>query len=159
MLAYVFWHRPHAAVARDDYEEAQRGFHGSLPIESACFRVDALPFGDRAAGYEDWYLVEDWRSLGELSAAAVGGRPGEKHDRAAALAGAGWGGLYAGVRGEPAIPAGAEWRSKPPGEPAEPFVASLPGGAIWRRQLVLGPAPEFCLSTAPSRGRVPITPS
>jgi hypothetical protein len=159
MLAYVFWHRPRDEVAREAYEEAQRQFHRKLSAESACFRLAALPFGDRAAGYEDWYLVEDWKALGDLNAEAVRGKAGAEHDRSAALTGAGWGGLYAGVRGEPVIPAGAEWRSKQLGEASEQFIDALPSDGVWRRQLVLGPAPEFCLATSPSADRTPVWPA
>ena len=49
---------------RSTYEEAQRAFHASLESTSACFRVAELPFKRRESGYEDWYLVEDWK--GEL---------------------------------------------------------------------------------------------
>ena len=44
MLAYVFWHRPGPDVDPGHYEEAQREFHAALETESACFRLDALPF-------------------------------------------------------------------------------------------------------------------
>lgn len=147
MLAYVFWHRPRVGVEVDAYEQAQRGFHASLGVESACFRLEALPFGDRGAGYEDWYLVEDWTALGELNVAAVDAVRRADHDAAAALAGEGWAGVFALVNGPAAIPGGTEWGDKPPGSDA---------AAAWRRQMVLGPAPEFCLATPASAGRARI---
>jgi hypothetical protein len=147
LLAYLFWHRPRPGVDAAEYEEAQRGFHASLEVESACFRLDRLPFDD-GPGYEDWYLVEDWAALGALNAAAVDSvhRPG--HDRAAAMVAEGWGGVCASVQGPAAIPAQAQWRHKPPGQPAADFLAGIGAGAsVWQRQMVLGPALEFCVAT------------
>jgi hypothetical protein len=152
MLAYVFWHRPQEDVDRDAYEAAQRDFHRTLDVSSACFRLDRLPFSE-GPGYEDWYLVGDWAGLGRLNEAAVGParRPG--HDRAADLASSGWGAVYRLQRGAVEIPAGTEWRDKPRGEPAATFLDRLEVAAAWRRELVLGPGPEFCLATAAGGGR------
>lgn len=155
MLAYVFWHRPKADVDRDAYESAQRAFHATIAVPSGCFRLDALPF-DPGGGYEDWYLIEDWSQLGALNDAAteVAGR--DTHDRAAELAADGWGAVYALARGAAEIPAGVEWRDKERGRPTADFLDSLPSGTVWRRQLVLGPAPEFCLATPEMQGRAAI---
>lgn len=158
MLAYVFWHRPRSGVERDAYEEAQSAFHDSLGIDSACFRLAALPF-DEGAAYEDWYLVDDWEGLGVLNDTAVDERHRRGHDDAASLAAVGWGGVYGLVRGGPVIPEGAEWLEKPRGEGSAEFVASLPGDTVWRRQLVLGPAPEFCAGVSASRTRQRIWPN
>jgi hypothetical protein len=157
VLAYVFWHRPRPGANAEEYERAQQAFHASLDTQSACFRIAELPF-DAKDGYEDWYLVEDWKGLGELNEAAVDPvrRPG--HDRAAAAAAEGWGAVYALARGPASIPAGAEWREKPRGEASERFVASLPEATIWRRQLVLGPAPEFCIAVPGSADRLRVWP-
>jgi hypothetical protein len=144
MLAYVFWHRPKPGVDVADYEEAQRGFHVSLETPSASFRLAELPFRDGPGGYEDWYLVEDWAALGELNAQAVDATRAHPHDRIASLAADGWGGVYALARGVAEIPAGVEWLDKPRAESSREFIASLPHPALWRRELVLGPAPEFC---------------
>lgn len=153
MLAYVFWHRPRSGVGVDEYEERQREFHSSLDASSACFRIAELPFGDRDRAYEDWYLVDGWAALGELNESAVDSLRRNPHDRAATHAAAGWGSVYMLARGTEEIPDGVEWLEKPRGEPSDEFVASLPHGAIWRRQLVLGPAPEFCCSTANALSR------
>ena len=85
---------------RVTYEEAQRAFHAELGIESACFRVSALPFDRGSAGYEDWYLVERLGSaLGVLNEHRRRRRQGPAHDRAASGSPrAGWGGLYMLVR-------------------------------------------------------------
>jgi hypothetical protein len=152
VLAYVFWHRPEAGAELPAYEDAQRAFHAALTVPSNSFRIDRLPFGD-GGGYEDWYLVGDWAGLGELNAHAVDpGRRGH-HDQAASHSTAGWGSVYALVRGLAEIPAGTEWLDKPRGKPSDDFIATLPHDAIWRRQLALGPAPEFCCSAATSVSR------
>jgi hypothetical protein len=157
MLAYLFWHCPRLGVDRDAYEDAQRAFHQALQIDSACFHLATLPF-DAGDGYEDWYLVDGWEALGELNATAVdAGRRGS-HDQAASLAGKGWGAVYALLRGDPVVPGGTEWLDKPRNETTEQFSASLPHDALWRRQLVLGPAPEFCAATRPSTGRRAVWP-
>lgn len=158
MLAYLFWHRPREDAEPAAYEEAQRRFHERLGVPSACFRLVELPF-DSGGGYEDWYLVEDWRRLGVLNEAAIDATRGPSHDRAASMTAVGWGGLYAHLRGAAEIPAGVEWVDKPLGEPSGEFVEALPEGAVWRRQLVLGPAPEFCLAAAQSPDRVRIWPA
>lgn len=158
MLAYIFWHRPRTDANRDLYEEAQRAFHSALETTiSACFRVAALPFDGERDGYEDWYLVESWEGLGELNRAAVDPTRRPAHDRAAAAAADGWGGVYSLVRGRASIPAGVRWCEKPRGEPSERFVASLPETTVWQRQMVLGPGPEFCVA-APGSDRERIWP-
>jgi hypothetical protein len=155
MLAYVFWHRPRGDVDASDYEEAQRYFHRNLEEVSACFRLRQLPFAE-GPGYEDWYLVDDWAALGELNHAAVDPIRGRHHDHAAEMSAAGWGGVYELQRGPVQVPAGTEWLQKPRGVDSEAFLASLPGEVVWRRQMVLGPAPEFCVAVpaSPSRQRV-----
>ena len=147
MLAYVFWHRPRAGVDREEYEHALARFHESLADPSAAFRLDRLPFGDGDAGYEDWYLVEDWTALGELNATAVDAAHKTPHDAAAQRAQAGWGGVYALVRGAAEPPRAARWQHRAPEEP---------DAALWQRQMVLGPAPEYCVVAGPPDGRVPI---
>ena len=159
MLAYVFWHRPRDGVEPKAYEGAQRAFHRALAIESASFRVAALPFGAGSAGYEDWYLVDGWQALGELNEMAVDELHRPSHDDAAGFAAEGWGGVYAPVRGEPSIPEGAEWLDKPRGKASADFIASRSGATVWRRQLVLGPAAEFCVAAPPTPGREAIWPT
>jgi hypothetical protein len=157
LLAYVFWHRPRPGVDAARYENGLRALHAKLEVPSATFRLTQLPFA-AAGGYEDWYLVEDWGSLGELNLAAVSGPRREPHDSVAALAGSGWGGVYALVRGDAAPPTSTRWIDRPDGEDAKRFLDSLPATTVWQRQLVLGPAPELCLveNGSPGRGREPI---
>jgi hypothetical protein len=158
MLAYVFWHRPGPDVDSNRYEEAQRTFHAALNFESACFRLDALPF-DPGPGYEDWYLTENWHALGLLTEAAVDPARRPAHDHAAAEMAVGWGGLYSLARGPAVIPDGAEWYEKPRLVPTETFLADLPETTIWRRQLVLGPAPEICVAVPGTESRRRIWPA
>jgi hypothetical protein len=152
-----------------------RSLHHSPPVGlcgSAAFRVRELPWLAAVGGadgqgvdggYEDWYLVEDYAALGVLNGAAVGRGHRTAHDQAARLLGAGAGGLYAlaeGQRSEIGPCAGLEsiaqathsvWVSRPPGS-RHGIVGELLGdgmdrrqASLWRRQLVLGPAPEYCL--------------
>ncbi|HUH81515.1 MAG TPA: hypothetical protein VLZ06_09325 [Solirubrobacteraceae bacterium] len=134
--------------------------------------------GLRSPAYEDWYLVEDYTALGVLNEAAAGRGHRSRHDDVAALAGPGAGGLYALLEGEPdaASLAGAHvevWvTTRPPTSSARTLardlgVAELLGdgmdrvtASLWRRQLVLGPAPELCLvapepPSGASEGRLP----
>ena len=140
MLAYVFWHQPRAT---EGYEAALERFHRELRgdpppgfVTSWWNRVDAMPWlpaatlGDSLV-VEDWYLVEDFTALGELNDAAVT-RAGRTHDAVAALSGFGTGGLYRLVAGDP-LPGISEWSATPPAE-----------GNVWRRVMVLSPAPEYC---------------
>lgn len=150
MLAYVFWHRPRAGVASADYEARLRAFHRRLNACSASFRISALPFAE-GLGYEDWYLVGSWAELGDLNGRAISGERRAPHDAVAEIAGEGWGAIYALIRGEPRPPLVTRWVSKPPGLGYEGFLASLEAPTVWQRQMLLGPAPEFCVT---EKGRV-----
>lgn len=169
MLAYLFWHRPRSRVEPTYYEDRLRAFHTQLGQQSASFRVAPLPFS-ASDGYEDWYLAPDWAEVGALNATAVSGDQRRPHDSIAELTARGWGGVYALVRGNPAPPQTARWLDKPPGTSHQTFLESLPQATVWHRQMVLGPAPEFCLvesndtnphRDAPSRAPIypPTTPS
>jgi hypothetical protein len=152
-----------------------RSLHRAPPVGlcgSAVFRVARLPWIAPLAdgegrgedgGYEDWYLVEDYAALGVLNGAAVGRGHRTAHDGAARMLGAGAGGLYAlveGERSEIGQRAGCEsigaathavWVARPPGAKQGMLGELLGDGmdrrhaSLWRRQLVLGPAPEYCL--------------
>jgi hypothetical protein len=123
---------------------------------SASFRVPSIPWLSGAPGYEDWYLLEDFTALGVLNEAAVGHGHRTPHDDAARRFGGGAGGLYALVEGDrsdalTAAGALAVWVARPPGSERRPLGDLLGDGmdpqraSLWRRQLLLGPAPEFCL--------------
>jgi hypothetical protein len=101
-------------------------------------------------GYEDWYAVEDYGALGVLNDAAVDAAHADAHDPVASAAAFGAGGLYALERGPIDALAGyCVWLTKPSGVTYPDFreqVAALTAGetvTVCRRQMVLGPAPEF----------------
>jgi hypothetical protein len=171
MLAYLSWHRAAAEVDPAAYEQALERFHRSLAHRppsgfrgSASFRLDELPWlapaaavgagqADEQAGYEDWYLLDDWSAVGVLEEAAVSRGHFTAHDRVASLAGVATGSIYRLIEGCARLDgaAVAVWVSRAPGH-EHPSLAALLGdgmqpdlGGLWRRCLGLGPAPEFCL--------------
>lgn len=162
MLAYVFWHWAHVGHVADEYEHAQRAFHRALAqaapqgfIASSVFRVQAqAPWLGGAPAYADWYLLESSGAIDPLNVAAVSGVCEEPHARVARAMAAGAGSLFA-LRGERADLASARhtaFLTKPRTTPYDAFYAEVEPqhASLWRRQLVLGPTPEFCLlSTAP----------
>jgi hypothetical protein len=163
MLAYVFWHWPAApGSVLATYERAQAEFHRRLAdapppgfLRSWSFRVTGAPWLKVENAYEDWYLLESSAALDPLNEAAVAPPARAAHDRAAAGA-AGMGGLYRLHTGEP-NPAGgtACWFHKPAGlSYPELYAAITPGTTLWRRQMVLGPGPEFLLEGGPAPGLV-----
>ena len=161
MLAYVFWHWPRPHVTPHEYEARVSDFHRSLSIDpplgfrhSLTFRVDSLPWhSDKAAGYEDWYLVADWEAFDPLNAAAVSGNNRTPHDRVAQTAAGGTGGVYRLQYGTLDLTdAGfAVWLHKPEGVRYADFDDLLRAWtenveiSMWQRQMVLGPAPEYCI--------------
>ena len=162
MLAYVFWHWKRPEVTSIDYEYRQRGFHAALCaspplgfIDSFSVGVSNAPWVASSEAYEDWYLVQDFGALGLLNEAAVSGTRAQPHDLAASVAVGGAGGLY-GLRCGIALrqPRYAHWFGKPEGMPYRELFAQLAPvvdrveGALWMRQMVLGPAREFCLHAA-----------
>lgn len=166
MLAYVFWHAPAEGVDAARYAQALAGFHRSLAHSppfgfegSAAFRTPEPPWSGADAGlwYEDWYLVDDFAALGVLNEAAVARGHRTSHDRAAEGLGRATAGVYRLIEGEPASAlalAGcthATWVAPASGAGSSNLGAMLGDGAdpegasVWQRQLVLGPAPEFCV--------------
>ena len=126
MLAYLFWHRPREGVPAGDYERALETFHRSLARRPpagmtalASYRLAELPWQARdtpagppdaiaqdppeglllAPAYEDWYLVDDYGSLGVLNEAAAGRGHRSRHDDVAALTGPGAGRRVRAARG------------------------------------------------------------
>ena len=160
MLAYVFWHQPDPGVDLEEYERALEGFHRSLAADppegfrrSLWHRFEALPWLGGEPGYEDWYLVDGWREVGALESGAVTGTRRAPHDGVAMAAAAGAGAVFGLESGpEHALDAGRRaWFDKPAGlayaeldETLEDAVSD--GAAVWRRRLVLGPAPENCVA-------------
>jgi hypothetical protein len=171
MLAYVFWHRPATGVAPETYASLIDHFHRSLAarrpagfVRSVCFRAAAPNWlGDEDA-FEDWYVVEDFAALGVLNTAAVSRGHLSAHDAAARHAGPGTGGLYKLLEGSAALDAVrvAVWIERPRGVESPALAALLGDGmdgdeaGLWQRQLLLGPAPEYCvLAPAPPAGVAP----
>lgn len=160
MLAYLFFHRPAPGVDVADYEQGLRRFHEELAearspgfVSSRTYRV-----GDT---YCDWYLIEGTAAMEPLNEAAVTGARAAAHDAVAhhAVDAAGKLLMLAAGRFDP--DAGFEIRfSKPAGMPYPDLYARLepwtkqPGVSLWRRMMVLGPPPEFCL-LAPSELMLP----
>jgi hypothetical protein len=140
-LAYVFWHWP---AQRSQYEERMQAFHAALERPgTVTFRLDTCPFGDPEPPYEDWYPVTDWADLGTLNDLAVSGTRKNPHDAVAAMSRKGAGGVYRLIENE--VPLRdvtfAAWSSARPSEPPA-------NAAVWQRQLVLGPAPEYAVLAA-----------
>ena len=164
MLAYVFWHWTRAGVAPAVYEAAQRAFHAALASHAPAGYAGSfstapppgrLPWVSEGNAYEDWYLVEDFAALGALNEAVVSGARAPAHDAAAAGAAGGTGGVYRLRHGRVLRePRHALWFRKPEGMRYDELFTRLTplversGGALWMRQLTLGPAREFCLHAA-----------
>jgi hypothetical protein len=156
-LAYVFWHW--TAQPAPSYRERLTAFHRALAADpprgfrrSFTIAIEGAPWVPRGSGFEDWYLVDDFGALGTLNDAAVSGSRRAPHDTVAVLAGGGTAGLYRLKSGELGEVAEAQWFSKPTGVSYDRFfdrLGPLVGrGALWQRQMTLGPTPEFCLQSA-----------
>jgi hypothetical protein len=167
LLAYVFWHWRRTTVDAATYESRLGRFHAALASPpppglraSFAMALRGAPWangGDDA--YEDWYLVGGSADLDPLNDAAISAARQAPHDEAAAAAEGGTAGLYRLRLGAPAgAPRHACWFGKPPGLPYPALyelvrpALDASGGALWGRQMTLGPAREFCLHT-----REPVT--
>lgn len=163
MLAYAFWHWRRDDVSALVYESRQRDFQAALAehppsgfLTATTVRFSGAPWAaDGGEAYEDWYLVGGMPDLERLNEAAVTATRKLPHDAIARLAAGGTAGLYRLKAGGPlSVPVVATWFGKPAGvsypvlfETLGPLVAAS-GAALWMRQMVLGPTPEFCLQTA-----------
>jgi hypothetical protein len=147
LLAYVFSHRPAADTDVTAYEDALRRFHAELARSGAAGFVTSTTY--LAGGeYSDWYLVESSAALDAINEAAVSGSRSAPHDAAARMAASGSGKLLRLANGRPDLEAPYEIGfSKPAGMPYPALYESVDhfGGSLWRRMMVLGPPPEFCL--------------
>jgi hypothetical protein len=163
VLAYVFWHWKHAGITEEEYETRQRNFHAALAaappdgfFESFSGAISNAAWAANGGNaYEDWYLVQDFASLGLLNKGAISASRTMPHDAAAAVAAGGTAGVC-GLRLGNAInkPQFAYWLNKPAGMSYRELDAQLAPlveqyqAALWIRQMTLGPALEFCLHTA-----------
>jgi hypothetical protein len=153
VLAYVFSHRPGPGVDIAAYEAVLRNFHDSLGADRPRGFVSSLTYRC-GGGYSDWYLLEDSAALDALNEAAVSGSRTTPHNTAASMAVDGVGKLLWLAAGECDAAAAYEVRfAKPLGmEYASlyttlEFATATKGAGLWRRMMVLGPPPEFCLTT------------
>lgn len=162
MLAYVFWHWRYASVGESVYERRIIEFQEALRRQrpggfeySVVLKVERAPWGGRDGEvYEEWYVVENSAALDGLNEAAVSGVCREPHNRVAKDAAGGAGGLYRLRVGEVGLVTArmALWFAKPAGMSYEALYRMLEAevervggsGSVWQRQMVLGPAPEFC---------------
>jgi hypothetical protein len=159
MLAYIFWHCRYPHIDKTSYQKLIIDFHQTLRSQkpggfqySTVFQIENAPWiGKDREGYEEWYVVDNSAALDVLNEAAVTGPCKEPHNRVASQAAAGAGGLYRLHAGEPGLATAqvALWFAKPSGMGYENLYATLQpeinkvSGSLWRRQMVLGPAPEF----------------
>lgn len=181
MLAYIFWHTRYPHVDKNTYHTRLIDFHETLQankpsgfLYSAVFQIADAPWiADGAEAYEDWYLVENSAALDVLNEAAVNAQRKSVHDLVAHDAAKSTGGLYQLCSGEADLAKAqvALWFAKPAGMSYETLYSMLEpeiqpaGAALWRRQLVLGPAHEFCWQSSENAGlpenfearRVPLT--
>lgn len=139
------------------YEVALRRFHAELARARPAGFAASTTYRNNDGGYSDWYLVESSAALDSLNAAAVSGTRSAPHDAVARMAADGAGKLLSLAQGVAELDALHEAEfAKPSGmayadlyEMLRPFT-SRAGVALWRRMMVLGPPPEFCLvSPAP----------
>jgi hypothetical protein len=160
-LAYVFWHWPRPEVPIDAYEAKIRSFLRSLNsakppglIEGLSFRADALPWSPQGLNlYEDWYVVESFAALETLNEAAVGGDSRGPHDSIAKDYMKGAGAIFRTISGSLPLRESlqATWIEKPTGLSYQSYydgLAKVVGSRrtdLWRRQMVLGPSPQFCV--------------
>ena len=160
MLAYAFWHWKRPDVSLETYEARQSDFQAALAahppegfLRGSTVRIEGAPWaaaGDLA--YEDWYVIRGMSALEALNEGAVTAARKAPHDAVAQLAAGGTAGLYGLRAGSPmTTPSLATWFRKPSGlsysalfEALAPTIATAPA-ALWMRQMVLGPTPEFCL--------------
>lgn len=151
MLAYLFFHRPSSEVDTRAYEDGLRRFHAALAGAGVAGFKGSRTY--RVGGaYCDWYLVETSGALDQLNDAAVSGARSPAHDAVAHQARDFAGKLLKLTAGDHDPGASFEIRfSKPRGlsypelyRRLEPWTQRR-GVSVWRRMLVLGPPPEFCM--------------
>ena len=163
-IAYVFWHRPRPETPSSLFEAKLASFHEALNearprgfIEALSFRTNGLPWaGEQAVVYEDWYLVEDFAGLGVLNDAAVSGDVRAAHDSVAGDFMKGSGGVFKAVSGDLGLRQArfATWIEKSVGPSYQSYyeevtkVVGMSKTNLWRRQMVLGPSPQFCVQSA-----------
>ena len=161
MLAYVFWHWPQPGVDAATYVDHLVSFHRTLNANkpagfngSRVFRMRGASWLDTTSdAFEDWYFVDDSAALDRINEAAVSGPCEAPHNLVAREAAGGTAGLYRIKIGDAFTdPRFALWLSKPSGlsyaDFYEALAAIVSGGALWQRQMTLGPTTEFVIHSA-----------
>ena len=161
MLAYVFWHWRYAHIEKLSYQQLLIDFHTALRAQkpagfhySTVFQLEHAPWLDVIGEvYEEWYMLENSAALDSLNEAAITGLCREPHNQVARSAAGGTAGLYRLRESRITTAHVAYWFAKPSGMSYETLYQTLQpqikrsSGTLWERQMVLGPAPEFCLQT------------
>ena len=159
MLAYVFWHWPQPGVDTETYVDHLVSFHRTLNANkprgfngSRVFRMHGVSWLDTTGdAYEDWYLLDDSAALDQINEAAVSGACEVPHNLVAREAAGGTAGLYRIKIGDvfAELPRFALWLSKPATLSYRDFYETLSPvmseGALWQRQMTLGPTTEFVI--------------
>ena len=159
MLAYVFYHWKRNDIGAAEYEQRLRDFHKALNhspssgfAKSWCVALKGAPWANAGAdSYEDWYLVGGSADLDPLNDAAISASRQAPHDKAASAAAGGTAGLYRLKLGHALnAPRYSTWFGKPGDWSYAQLYERLNGvtgdaTALWIRQMVLGPAHEFCI--------------
>ncbi|MBL8211232.1 MAG: hypothetical protein JNK87_11000 [Bryobacterales bacterium] len=177
-VTYFFWHVPRTGVDeavyaarlvrfQEELEALGSGVTGLL-ADPQSYRLEDVPWMNTGrAVYLDAYPLDSFASMELLNTASVTGPLTQPHADIAALFGSGAGSLYEMRFGllDPAAVGHGYWFSKPAGMTYDEINAILQplainGGAVFRRLMVLGPSPEFCLlSPEPVGLPAPITPA
>src|SRR5580765_6650284 len=160
MLTYTFWHSRDPRAEDREYVARLTDFHRVFTktrpagyLETVVSRIRGAPWiADGGEAFEEWYILDGSAALDVINHAAVSGACLAPHNEVARIAAAGTAGLYLRRLGD--SPESemrfAQWFAKPAGlKYAELYAQMGPllakhGAALWGRQMVLGPTPEFC---------------
>lgn len=159
MFAYVFWHVRPDRVDVKTYEDAMSGFGRALRnqkidgvIDNSSYWVDKVKWVE-APGYEDWVWVDELSVFERLNERAVTGPMEQPHDKIAQMTKhGGYGSFYYLIDGQRKTlgdsrvfwlsrPRGIQWRDVMP----KIIASATTEVSVWRRFMVLGPAPEFAI--------------